>query len=121
MLFKGGGEPRAIGSAYYMHYNFGRPHKTLRVPPAMAAGVDRLWSISDMVAVLEAWEAKQQRPPNEQKTLSRSSALAYRAEGARKLAAEILDPVSSRMMLDIAESYESLARRAAQRLQDTQN
>ena len=39
-----------------------------------------------------------------------------RAEGARKLAAEILDPVSRRMMLDIAESYESLARRAAQRL-----
>jgi hypothetical protein len=44
-----------------------------------------------------------------------------RAEGARKLAAEILDPVSGRMMLDIAESYESLARRAAQRLQDIQN
>jgi hypothetical protein len=43
-----------------MHYNFCRIHKTLRVTPAMAAGVtDRLWSIADMVAVLEAWEAEQ--------------------------------------------------------------
>jgi hypothetical protein len=46
---------------HYMHYNFCRIHKTLRVTPAMAAGVtDRLWSIGDMVAVLEAWEQKRQ-------------------------------------------------------------
>jgi len=33
--------------------------KTLRVTPAMAAGVsDRLWEVSDMVALLEATEAK---------------------------------------------------------------
>jgi hypothetical protein len=31
------------------------------------------------------------------------------------VAAEILDPISTRAMLDIAESYEQLARRAAQR------
>ena len=43
-----------------------------------------------------------------------------RAEDARKVAAQIIDPVSSRTMLEIAEAYESLARRAAQRLQDTQ-
>jgi IS1 family transposase len=42
---------------HYMNYNFCRIHKTLRVTPAMAAGVtDRLWSISDIVTVLEAWE-----------------------------------------------------------------
>ena len=42
---------------HYMHYNFCRIHKTLRVTPAMAAGVtDRLWLISDMVQVLEDWE-----------------------------------------------------------------
>jgi len=42
---------------HYMHYNFCRIHKTLRVTPAMAAGVtDRLWSIADIVTVLEAWE-----------------------------------------------------------------
>jgi IS1 family transposase len=34
---------------HYMHYNFVRIHKTLRVTPAMAAGVaDRLWDISDI-------------------------------------------------------------------------
>jgi IS1 family transposase len=44
---------------HYMNYNFCRIHKTLRVTPAMAAGVtDRLWSISDIVTVLEAWEGR---------------------------------------------------------------
>jgi hypothetical protein len=43
---------------HYMNYNFCRMHKTLRVTPAMAAGVtDRLWGISDIVKVLEDWEA----------------------------------------------------------------
>lgn len=38
---------------FYMHYNFVRIHQTLRVTPAMAAGVtDRLWSIGDLVALL---------------------------------------------------------------------
>jgi hypothetical protein len=41
-----------------MYYNFVRIHKTLRVTPAMAAGVtDKLWEISDVVNVLEKWEA----------------------------------------------------------------
>jgi hypothetical protein len=45
---------------HYMHYNFCRIHKTLRVTPAMAGGVtDRLWSIGDMLGVLEAWEAQE--------------------------------------------------------------
>ena len=44
---------------HYMHYNFCRIHKTLRVTPAMAAGVtDRLWEIGDIVKVLENWEAQ---------------------------------------------------------------
>ena len=39
---------------HYMHYNFVRIHQTLRVTPAMAAGVtDRLWSIQDVVALLD--------------------------------------------------------------------
>ena len=37
-----------------MHYNFCRIHKTLRITPAMAAGVsDRLWSIEDLAAMVE--------------------------------------------------------------------
>jgi len=44
---------------FVMFYNFCRIHKTLRVTPAMAAGVsDRLWEVSDIVALLEAAEAK---------------------------------------------------------------
>lgn len=42
---------------FAMYYNFVRIHKTLRVTPAMAAGVtDRLWEIGDIVQVLEDWE-----------------------------------------------------------------
>ena len=42
---------------HYMHYNFCRIHKTLRVTPAMAAGVtDKLWAIADIVALVEAAE-----------------------------------------------------------------
>jgi IS1 family transposase len=43
---------------YFMHYNFVRLHQTLNVTPAMAAGVtSTLWEMSDMVRVLEDWEA----------------------------------------------------------------
>ncbi len=45
---------------YFMHYNFVRIHQTLRMTPAMAAGVSsKLWEMSDMVAILEAWETAQ--------------------------------------------------------------
>jgi hypothetical protein len=43
---------------YFMHYNYVRIHQTLRVTPAMAAGVSKmLWSMDDFVAMVEAWEA----------------------------------------------------------------
>ena len=46
----------------YFAYNFVRIHRTLRVTPAMAAGVtDRLWDVSDIVAVLEAAEKGDQQ------------------------------------------------------------
>jgi hypothetical protein len=38
-----------------------------------------------------------------------------RADDDRRVAAEILDAISRRKMLEIAESYETLARRAAER------
>ena len=38
---------------HYMHYNFVRIHQSLRVTPAMAAGVTpRLWSIADLIGLL---------------------------------------------------------------------
>lgn len=43
---------------HFMYYNFARIHQTLRVAPAMAAGLtDRLWSVEDIVALVEAQEA----------------------------------------------------------------
>ena len=45
---------------HFMHYNFVRIHQTTRVTPAMAAGVtNKLWDLSDMVRVIEEWEAAQ--------------------------------------------------------------
>jgi hypothetical protein len=39
----------------YFAYNFIKIHRTLRMTPAMAAGVtDRLWDVADLVS---AWEA----------------------------------------------------------------
>ncbi len=43
---------------YFTFYNFVRIHKTLRVTPAMAAGLsDRLWTMEDVVALIDAREA----------------------------------------------------------------
>lgn len=43
----------------YFAYNFIKIHRTLRVTPAMAAGVtDRLWEVSDLIALLEATERR---------------------------------------------------------------
>ena len=39
---------------HYMHYNFVRIHKSLRMPPAMKAGVtEHLWEIEDIVKLLD--------------------------------------------------------------------
>lgn len=47
-------------SIYFMHYNFVRIHQTLRVTPAMAAGVtDKLWELTDIVRIVDEWEAAQ--------------------------------------------------------------
>ena len=38
---------------HYMHYNFARVHQTLRVTPAMEAGItDHIWSIEEIVGLL---------------------------------------------------------------------
>ena len=41
---------RAATALHFAHYNFVRLHKTLRVTPAVAAGVsDRLWTLEGLV------------------------------------------------------------------------
>jgi IS1 family transposase len=43
----------AAVALHYMHYNFARVHKTLRVTPAMEAGLaDHVWSIEEIVDLL---------------------------------------------------------------------
>jgi IS1 family transposase len=45
-----------------MYYNFVRIHQTLKITPAMAAGVtDRLWEVGDVVDLLDAFEASRKR------------------------------------------------------------
>ena len=40
-------------SLYFMFYNFGRVHQTLRVTPAMEAGVaNHVWSVEEIVGLL---------------------------------------------------------------------
>jgi hypothetical protein len=42
-------------SLYFMYYNFGLVHRTLRVTSTMEAGIeDHVWSINEIVGLLGA-------------------------------------------------------------------
>ncbi len=48
---------------HFMHYNFGRIHKTLRVTPAMEAGIaDHVWSLEEIAALVPEQEPKKRGP-----------------------------------------------------------
>jgi IS1 family transposase len=52
---------------FHAHYNLCRIHKSLRVTPAMAAGVEsRVWEIADLVALLPKAEGKLRGPYRKQ-------------------------------------------------------
>jgi len=39
---------------HFMHYNFARVHQTLRVTPAMQAGIsDHVWNLGEIVRLLD--------------------------------------------------------------------
>lgn len=47
----------AAVAIHFMHYNFARVHKTLRVTPAMEAGLSsHVWTLEEMVGLMEARE-----------------------------------------------------------------
>jgi hypothetical protein len=51
---------------YFVFYNFVRIHKSLRMSPAMAAGVaNKRWSVEDIVAIAEGYET---RPASKKKS-----------------------------------------------------
>ena len=56
---------------YTMFYNFCRIHKTLRVTPAMEAGLtDRVWEIEDILAIIDERAPKPGRPKTYKKQIS---------------------------------------------------
>ena len=47
----------AAVALYFMYYNFARVHQTLRVTPAMEAGVaNHVWSVEEIVGLLDRAE-----------------------------------------------------------------
>lgn len=57
-------------SLHYMYYNFGRIHQTLKVTPAMAAGItDHVWTLEE-IAELAPIEAPVKRGPYRKREIS---------------------------------------------------
>lgn len=53
----------AAVSLHFVHYNFARIHKTLRVTPAMEAGVsDHVWSLEEIAALVPEPAPKKRGP-----------------------------------------------------------
>jgi len=53
---------------HYMHYNFWRIHKTLRVTPSMEAGVaDYVWTLEEIVALIKMNQPPRPRGPYKKK------------------------------------------------------
>jgi hypothetical protein len=52
----------AMMAVYAVHYNFSRIHKTLRVTPAMQAGLsDHVWNLEEIVMMADAAMPKPER------------------------------------------------------------
>jgi len=50
-------------SLYFMFYNFCKVHKSLRVTPAMEAGLtDHVWSMAEVVGIIPEEEPKKRGP-----------------------------------------------------------
>ena len=59
---------------YFVWYNFARLHKTLRVTPAMEAGLaDQAWTMEDMAALIEAQYRPKPRGPYKKKVQPENS------------------------------------------------
>jgi len=53
---------RLACAVHFVHYNFARIHQSLRVTPAMAAGLSgHVWELSEIIELLEGEEIEQRR------------------------------------------------------------
>ncbi|MDX2151914.1 MAG: DDE-type integrase/transposase/recombinase [Bryobacteraceae bacterium] len=65
-------------SLHFMYYNFVRIHQSLRITPAMAAGVARkVWEIGDIVRLVEEAEKRRKAELDEQKYATKGPALGF--------------------------------------------
>jgi hypothetical protein len=65
----------AAVSLHFFHYNFCRVHKTLGTSPAVAAGVtDHVWTLDELIGLLEAAEATPTKRGRYAKTRQRRAA-----------------------------------------------
>jgi hypothetical protein len=56
-------ESRHAVALYFAYYNFVRVHQTLRVTPAMEAGLtDHVWSVEELISLLPEPVAKKRGP-----------------------------------------------------------
>jgi hypothetical protein len=55
---------------HFPHYNFARIHKTLRITPAMAAGLsDHVWTLEEIVLMADSYApAPTKRSPYKKRT-----------------------------------------------------
>ena len=68
----------------YFAYNFIKIHRTLRMTPAMAAGVtDRLWDVADLVALWESYEQRRAERARRKWRRQNEMGLSYRRNQVR--------------------------------------
>lgn len=59
---------------HYMYYNFGRIHRTLRMTPAMEAGVaDHVWTMTEIASLMDAQYTPKPRGPYKKKVQPENS------------------------------------------------
>lgn len=59
-----------VVALHFMHYNFARVHKTLRITPAMAAGIsDHVWSLEEIAMLADTAFVPTKRGPYKKRTV----------------------------------------------------
>jgi hypothetical protein len=77
------GNHTAMVAIHAVYYNFARIHKTLRITPAMAAGLsESLWTLADIITMADSYASVETARPLQEKRIS-SLMLSYNFVPAR--------------------------------------